>query len=504
MVTTRRSAANGTATNGTSKSRNSDTTNDIIHVLVPSNSKTHSGPTTLKLASAALEPTHQSSMSEHDLSLTSPQVHDSPRKIAMSTPKQKPDPISYINSMAPSSSKPLVSNLANVSGAALNPIIVMDSSPPCRPSEAIKREQQRQSEPHKFIDRGYKKLYSYRPSRPALAPKPANGNTFTGHKSHDIYRMMNAKIAVAPTWRENETPASKNLGNPHLPFAVQYPISAQYLARHSGTLNQRQPPSVQYYGHDTRQLKERFSVPARNEEMLRKRALQYVREYSRPSPRKRRLSDADPDETSSSEPEQLTVASHSSFSKPTAHPSLTSLSSPFPFTEKTHKTKLPVFHDPNFDISQLTEHTSLLTSLLQAYPNSPDQKGLREDIAMLVSVQNQRVRTWMKSESQIARMRRKSNHTDSANSVVSHVDGNVESANLSAAMSAQQRLENEKKKQQDNEMRQIFSATANMWQDGSGQGVADVFADTRGSSVAASFDGKTSSPARKDSGGGGR
>jgi hypothetical protein len=128
--------------------------------------------------------------------------------------------------------------------------------------------------------------------------------------------------------------------------------------------------------------------------------------------------------------------------------------------------------DPNFVVSHLIEHTSLITSLLQLYPHSTDRKGLRNDISMMVQVQNLLFSDWMKAESQPYRKRRKYNTI----SIVSSPQSMVPRA---------MRIQNEK----DHTLRQAFSASADMWQDGTGYGVADVFAVVPASSpVASKFD----------------
>jgi hypothetical protein len=134
----------------------------------------------------------------------------------------------------------------------------------------------------------------------------------------------------------------------------------------------------------------------------------------------------------------------------------------------TRTSKLNVYQDPNDHLSTLIAQSSIQTALLQAYPRSIDQEGLREDIAMLVSVQNQCMAAWMECESAVARKHRLSN-TDSAISV---------SSDIERAKKAMRGFEEDKrkKKERDEEVRRCLSAAARMWQDGSGFGVADVFA----------------------------
>jgi len=110
----------------------------------------------------------------------------------------------------------------------------------------------------------------------------------------------------------------------------------------------------------------------------------------------------------------------------------------------------------------LIEHASILTSLLQIYPNSSNQRGLREDISMLVSLQNQHIAQWIKVESQHSPKRRKSN-MDSAANVANRT---TQSTGLGT------RADNEG----DKALRHVFSANAAIWQDGTGHGVADVYA----------------------------
>lgn len=93
---------------------------------------------------------------------------------------------------------------------------------------------------------------------------------------------------------------------------------------------------------------------------------------------------------------------------------------------------------------------------------------------MLISMQNQQVAEWVNNETQHNRKRRKSTHECAISNATD--------------LSNQAILTDEQQKGQDREMRQFFSATAHMWQDGSGQGVADVFAVASSSSPVESFD----------------
>jgi hypothetical protein len=109
--------------------------------------------------------------------------------------------------------------------------------------------------------------------------------------------------------------------------------------------------------------------------------------------------------------------------------------------------KMNVYHDkPNDHITQLVAHSSLLTGLLQMYSKSSDKKGLREDIANLAKAQEKRVEEWIKHESPVT--------SDVATSRISEAES-----------------------RKDDEVRNLLRSGARMWQDGSGEGVADVFAE---------------------------
>lgn len=322
----------------------------------------------------------------------------------------------------------LVAKSSTSKGSADNPIVLEEYSPRRKPMPLPPRIHPEQA-PHKFKNR-HRKLYTYRPERPVLAPKPANGSTFTGDKSGDLYRMMNAKVTAA-NWMPPVTHGNVGYG---VPFEVQYPMSAQYISQQAipVAVHQYESPYVRYHNHMG------VSLSGDSEDMLHKKALQHIRDSSRTQHHRKMLSD-DLDETSGDDNAPA--------------PTSTTPSS----TTTTNTRKLEIYQDPSDHITPLVAQTSLLTSLLQVYPQSNDQIVLREDIAMLLSVQNKRVHEWMKSESELLGKRRRSN-TDSAISMSS----------------------SKEKSKMDEEVRNLMSAGAGMWQDGSGEGVADVFA-TKGS-----------------------
>ena len=141
---------------------------------------------------------------------------------------------------------------------------------------------------------------------------------------------------------------------------------------------------------------------------------------------------------------------------------------PTPIISTTTNKKLAIYHDDSKlppATTRLAELTSLLTSLLQIYPLSPDQKGLREDIAMLVSVQNQQVQQWIDGESEHARKKRKS-YAETA------VGGSNASLHIKSSSGMQVLGRNDRDR--DEEMRQVLSATASLWSEGE-RDLAGVF-----------------------------
>jgi hypothetical protein len=283
--------------------------------------------------------------------------------------------------------------------------------------------------------------------------------------------MMNAKITAAPDFSPNAAWGRNTL---NVPFEVQYPLSAHVLAQQQNA-SHHQSPYMQHHQVQAPSNTYGFPMaPSHNERLLRRRAIQYLREFPRPSPHKRRLSDADPDETSDDKAEEY--QQHTKLQPNTSIPQSGSMPPSTVCNVDCHITHKSIIHrdpDPNFLVRHLIEHTSLITSLLQLYPHSTDQKGLRNDVSMMVQVQNQYVTDWMKAESQCSRKPQKNNE-----STVS-LDNRPQ-----PIINPATRVRNE----QDLALRQILSANADMWQDDTGHGVADVFAVVPASSpVESSF-----------------
>ena len=484
MVSTRRGTANAEPdTAGIGRPRPLRQASDTIHIIVPSVKKVAKAPQNRRVPDTPPRMALSGNISEHDLSLTSPSTDESPEVLTIMTPKKRQsstDPTdrtisSALRRLAP---KPF----ANMSGSSHNPIIVNeDPSPPRRATRAPKRRQKHKklSEPHQFIGNGYRELYSYGVSRPALAAMPANGSTFTGHQSHDIYRMMSAKITAAPEISPNAAWGRHTL---NVPFEVQYPLSAPVLAQHAP---QHQPSYAQHYHVQFPSNTYAYPmVPSQNENSLRRRAAHHIQEYSRTPPQKRKLADADLAETSDDEAGEHQRHARPQASRPTTQSNATPTSRVRNVDQ--HRSRTSTVRrdpDPNLLVSHLTEYTSLITSLLQVYPHSIDKKSLQDEISMMVQIQNQYMSAWMETESQSSRKRMKSDG-DGGVSLASHPQPIITPA---------VDVQNAK----DHTVRQALSADADMWQDGTGHGVADAFAVAPASSpIASSFDGKMVAPAR--------
>lgn len=129
-----------------------------------------------------------------------------------------------------------------------------------------------------------------------------------------------------------------------------------------------------------------------------------------------------------------------------------------------------IMPDPLFQLDPIIDQTSLLASLLQAYPRSPDQAGLREDIAMLASIQSQHLAGWLNLENGQA--------GKTAEPHRPRVDRSAKTL-PGRATALRAKVDAEERKKRDDEVRSLLSASAELWQDGLGLSVADVFAETR-------------------------
>ncbi|KAF1837390.1 hypothetical protein BDW02DRAFT_139525 [Decorospora gaudefroyi] len=474
MVLTRRSSAKAdTATNNPRQSNMTPCADTTIHRL-PSNSVVDP-PVTPRMANAALNAAPTGNINEHDLSSTCPSTEKTPEVITVSTPKTQDSTDLHQRTVSSALRRLAPQPFGNMSGSSRNPIIVNETSSPPRPTARTPKRKHRRNgrlpEPHKFLNKGYRDLYNYRISGPALAATPANGSTFTGHRGDDLHRMMNAKLTAAPNWNPH---AAWGRNTRTVPFEVQYSISAHHSAQKQQQSMLIQPsPHAQYYQYQAPPIPYPM-LPSQNEDMLRKKAAQCIRESARPSPRKRKLSDVDPEETNTddAESEKPEDVVQSSASKKATRLNTNSLRSPQTTVSPHENDKLITYGDPNLDINRLIEHSSLITSLLHTYPHSTDQTSLRQVISMIVALQNQHITAWINADTQNPRKRSKSN-SDSAICV----DGDV---HASTAVKVQ--------KERDTALRKVFSADADLWQDGTGHGVVDVFVATAALSPARRLD----------------
>ncbi|KAF1914605.1 hypothetical protein BDU57DRAFT_298815 [Ampelomyces quisqualis] len=379
----------------------------------PRSNKSSSTFLTPQLPSAALSTSPSSSGGMGDFSLTSPSVDESVQQRASNTPKRTTAPCVPERTLS-SAVRRLVARPRPSKGSANDPILLDEYSPRRKPLSLPTRQEQWNGT-HEFQNR-HLRMKKPLPPRRALAAKPNNGGTFTGDKGNDMYKIANAKAAVI----NRIPPVPQSNIDYGMPFEVQYPKSAQFLAKQPAPATQQQSPYTHYHANMG------VSLSSESEDMLRKRALQHIRESSRPQHLKK-MPPNDPDDTSASETE----------------------------APRPHK-KLAVYQDPNDDLSPLVSQTALLTTLLQVYPKSADQKGLREDIGMLVSVHQRGVTAWIKGEA-------RKDHGDSAVARARRaVDGLL--------------AEQSEERKRDEEVRSLLSAQAGIWADGSGEGVVDVFA----------------------------
>jgi len=498
MVTTRRAAANAIAATNASTvgAWNMQTTKVTNHFVVTTAQTIHNAAVILKPSASIDNIPPLSLNAKHGLIPAYPFDSKYTENMPMSPADRKGGAQSQHGSRPDSICQTLAPRPHGLAGSFNNPINMLEDTPPRKSrresTRPPKRKYRRQSEPHKFIDKGYRDLYNYRQSWATPAPLQARGTTFTGHISQDRYRAKNA-MSIAPPRKPNEAygPAI-----PLVPFEVQFPKSTQFLAENP-------VPNVPSHAHSPYHgplapMTVSAPVAAPSEDMLRKKAVHYVREFYRRTPRERALSNTHPDEASDSEPEEPTMGQTRSSTASTEEPSAASstvgigsaqVSIPAVPSRTTKPVSVPeygsgdrgrnstVFRDAdrvssisqipadNLDIIHLVEHTSLLTTLLQRYPSSQDQRGLRQDIAMLVAVQNQHFEAWTKREVGAARHQRKH-----------HISQARRNAASRASHGAPPRLQDYASEiVRDEEMRDLLSARASLWQDGSGVGVADVF-----------------------------
>ncbi|OSS48952.1 hypothetical protein B5807_06867 [Epicoccum nigrum] len=368
-------------------------------------------------------------------------------------------PINPMNdSSTPSTRAPEpVRQSPNTPGSSRNPIPLTEDPPQRNPTGKDNRPV-----PHMFQDR-HSKLYTWKaPPISSWAPKPADGSTFTGHTGQDMYRMRKAKMACRS---QQDVPPQMAPPTKHRMAVQQQMVLQQQRALQQQSVLQQQravpaiqhsaPPPMRYSLH---------TLPPLSGQQTHTRGLQYIQEYSGSTRRKRKMS-ADHDQ--GSEPgsgyidQDTTVAPHMSAFQQTS-------------SENAKKIR-PIFFLPDvqLQLASIIERASLLTSLLRMYPQSTDPDGSRKEIAMLTSVQSQHLANWLNFEDR--QMRKPLNpHTPQPG----RRTGSLLAKSLERKSGSSTMVEVDLRRRQDDKMRQLFSADAEHWQDGSGLSVADVYAET--------------------------
>ncbi|KAH9872462.1 hypothetical protein IAQ61_005298 [Plenodomus lingam] len=520
MVTTRRTIANAVAATTKSPTKplvtqSANGTSRIVYTNIK----------TFESLTPTPEPSTSTS-SQHSFSTPSTPPACSTLNLVMTTTNNEfqnqvqhdPGPLPVRQVLAP---KP-----HGMAGSVNNPISMLEDSPSEKSSQAPnetkstkrKHQQQQKIEPHKFVDNGHRKLHSHQQFKPAVVPQPAQGTIFTGHQSQDIYRAINARVAAATETQLGGVPAPAKRA---VPYEVQFPMSARFLANRVVT----NPTFASFMQQHGVQVPTAIQLPAQSEVFLRRKAI-HSSESEEPivdgGARKTLTSSMSQMKLNPSTlginvlptPNLASTTQHASIINsimptPTqryhATPGSTNTSAPTSATQPlfAHKKgKIPVFRDSSqnpaisqhliapasstipIELTHLIDNTILITSLLQIYSKSRDQRGLRQDLSMLVSVQNQRFAAWQKSEADAARKQRAMRKKD-VNAKKSAVVAPPTAQDAARAALREiwqgggqsQTVEQAEptKTTMDSQMRDLLSAGAGMWQDGSGVGVADVF-----------------------------
>jgi hypothetical protein len=343
--------------------------------------------------------------------------------------------------------------------------------------------------PHKFLDRstGYSAPLplQYRPLRPKLAPKFLTPNgalidsgRIGSHESHDIYREFAAKkkVVTPPRFTELVAQMKSKIGRPAAPQPYPNGYAAYLDASMAFSRGAIAPQNLQPYQPSFATYQTPINgypiFTTQNEEALRKRAVQYVLDDSRPRPRKRRLPD-DPDQTSGSEYENEPVPRTTEKPRTPKRQKITSTVS----TPSTGASEENMF-DRNLKLTELVEHTQLVTGLLMSYPYSTDQAGLREDLSMLASVSNKRLQAWFSAERDIdADMQERRRFSTGATTLSpsEHWKARLDGVNapkdrgtptsINSLIGAQQELEKQAQAQGklEDEMRSYLSTHSDFW-----------------------------------------
>ncbi|KAF2641837.1 hypothetical protein P280DRAFT_286226 [Massarina eburnea CBS 473.64] len=358
------------------------------------------------------------------------------------------------------------------------------------------------SSPHQFLKRPVSYFapvsLQYCPPRPKLASKfkTPNGVVIStsqigAHEPHDIYKTLAKKDVTPPGFIQLDTYAKSQIGRPSAPRPKPNIYSQNIKTLHTQQYGNRHTPyqdaairmpsnTLATHPYPYEPFTATYKTPINgypvftrhDEGEIRKRALQFVRDDSRPRPRKRRLSD-DPDETSGSEHEDQ--SGNPATKNP--HTPKRKMTKSTVSTPSTGASEDDLF-DRNLNITELVEHAQLITAMLMLYPYSNDHRGLREELSMLMSVSNKRFDSWLVGEQDVdgdTERRRQLGTTRLSPTGLKNVAGPVgtqmdkgKSKKMSLYMETTNKAHREEKEAQEqrkreDDMRQCLSSQSSFW-----------------------------------------
>ncbi|RMZ73104.1 hypothetical protein GMOD_00009618 [Pyrenophora seminiperda CCB06] len=344
----------------------------------------------------------------------------------MSTPEGQSNTVNTPRVGFPQASSRRVANpfgFGDMTGLRYNPIIVEELTSPPRPRAQTTtcQDTAKLPLPHAFAGMGSGGMYDFSVSRLAIADMSQRAHTATGH----------------PNFTPNTGTTRYN------PFSA--PMSSQYPF---GTAPAVAPPPQPAYQsayalhHMTSgpSMRPPFPLPFQTEGMLRDRVAQHIRKFTGPNPKLKRKR-----------------------GEPVSWPS-TLPPAPLVPVQRQH----------------ITEHTLFLTSCLLAYDTSPNQAALREDIEMLASLQTQYMAVWLRTEEeQEVSMKRRKIEETYTQTVASAQHQRIKALRdrifAGTHIDPAVRAQTQRQETSDRVVRGVLSAEADIWQDGSGMGVADAF-----------------------------
>lgn len=339
--------------------------------------------------------------------------------------------------------------LSVAAGSSHDPIILTEDSP-----RAKDRVQFTRMEPVNFHDKN-NMPYMNRAPRATTRSMTTFGASSVGQWGSDMHRIHAEMMEVQAqhtNWNQHV--------QPDIPCAHRHPENTRDLSLWSGIAAPSTTSALQYLNPPLRPYPCRTETQPLSEDQLRRKASQYRQEWWRPSSRTERTprlpNNASASDSGSAEQDHLPTTKQLSLAQgPRGSHTL---------EDNVHATLL----DPHYQLAPIIDQTLLLASLLHVYHHSTDQAGLREDIAMLASTQSQYLAGWLEFEAE-----------RSGNTAVlrgRHRLGRMAMTSpvYPVAFCRNVEAENEKRIARDEQIRGLLSARAELWQDGSGMGVADV------------------------------